>query len=489
MKVSLKIKTIMIIAAVLILLSVSTLTCYYRGIDDIVRTQFGKQSVVLAHTIALSVDADMTRSVRDAVMDTYRAIPENQRLSREKAGQADYQAYISRFSDITKMADYNMLETSIRKIMEETQVYDLRLCWADPVSKSVIYLVDASSNPKYKAGPGSFVYAVGEDRKVLDAPALGFKPRMTNSEEFGWLMTTAQPLYDQNFHVIGFAEISIDMNTVVREMHNSARNIAIILLLIILATGAFVTILVERSVVKPINMLSDASVRYYNKDKQQSDHRTRFSDLDIHTGDEIETLARSMALMETDIEDYISSLTRTRNQLNTTREYAEEMDRIAYYDALTGVRNKRAYHDELKGLRTAMMNGDTDFGIAVIDLNDLKYYNDTFGHEKGDAAICTICNIICEAFAHSPVFRYGGDEFAVILKGQDLQKVDELIARMKDRMDKLDQDPDLPPWGRVKAAIGYAICDPAADKDPDTVFKRADKTMYENKKKMKSAKK
>ena len=47
----------------------------------------------------------------------------------------------------------------------------------------------------------------------------------------------------------------------------------------------------------------------------------------------------------------------------------------------------------------------------------LKLINDTYGHEKGDIYLKTACNAICDVFRHSPVFRMGGDEFAVLLQG------------------------------------------------------------------------
>ena len=486
MKISLKTKTIIIIIAAFILLSIATLACYYRGVDNLVRDQYGQQANATARSIALSVDADKTKTLRDAVLDIYASIPEDQRISREQASDEEaYEAYLGRYDEITKMTEYNTLRTSIRKIKEQTEVYDVRLCCTDEDSGAVVYLADATTDLDFEAGPGSFSYIGDENKQVLEAPGLGFEPAMSNSDEFGWLMTTAAPLYDMNFHVIGFAEITIDMNAVIKEMRRSAGNMAIIVLLIMLTIGALVMILVENAMVRPINMLSDASVSYYSKDSDKSARRVKFSDLDIHTGDEIETLAKSMASMEKDIEDYISSLTETKDQLNTTREYAAEMDRIAYFDTMTGVRNMRAYEYSLEELRDHLEKGETEFGIAVVDLNDLKYYNDTFGHEKGDEAIKTVCRIICETFLRSPVFRYGGDEFTVILKGHDLKHVDGLIAAAKEKMQQLCDDESNPPWIRVRAAIGYAVFDPELDRDPDDVFKRADSAMYEEKKGMK----
>ena len=54
-----------------------------------------------------------------------------------------------------------------------------------------------------------------------------------------------------------------------------------------------------------------------------------------------------------------------------------------------------------------------------IDLNNLKTINDTYGHDKGNIAIMKLANMICEVFSKSPVFRIGGDEFAVILFKKD----------------------------------------------------------------------
>jgi diguanylate cyclase (GGDEF)-like protein len=61
-------------------------------------------------------------------------------------------------------------------------------------------------------------------------------------------------------------------------------------------------------------------------------------------------------------------------------------------------------------------------------LNNLKTLNETYGHDKGDLAIKKLSNLICRVFSHSPVFRIGGDEFAVILRGWDYEHYDTIIS-------------------------------------------------------------
>lgn len=121
-----------------------------------------------------------------------------------------------------------------------------------------------------------------------------------------------------------------------------------------------------------------------------------------------------------------------------------------------------------------------------IDLNYLKRINDTYGHEQGNIAIKRLSRIVCVIFAHSPVFRIGGDEFAVILKNDDLKNVDALVEKFNSTFDKMSQDDSLEPWEHISAAIGIALYDPLRDNNLTNVFKRADKAMYARKKEMKA---
>jgi diguanylate cyclase (GGDEF)-like protein len=172
-------------------------------------------------------------------------------------------------------------------------------------------------------------------------------------------------------------------------------------------------------------------------------------------------------------------------QLLTSRRHADAMSQLATVDALAGVRNKTAYDDKIKKVEKELAEGKTEYGLVMIDLNYLKTINDTYGHEKGNIAIETLCQIVCEIFSHSPVFRIGGDEFVVLLKGTDYQNVESLLAEVKKRIHLLERDRTLAPWDRVSAAIGYALYDPRKDTGMDSVLARADQEMYQCKGDMK----
>ncbi|MBQ1536917.1 MAG: GGDEF domain-containing protein [Ruminococcus sp.] len=163
---------------------------------------------------------------------------------------------------------------------------------------------------------------------------------------------------------------------------------------------------------------------------------------------------------------------------------------LAYYDAidmanrdsLTGVKNKRAYAQmEMDIDKQINSHKDIEFAVIVCDINGLKNINDTKGHKTGDEFIKNACRMICTTFTHSPVFRIGGDEFAVILKGSDY---DERVGLMEQLGSKLDAC--LCNGTRVLAG-GISEYDPEKDIRLQDVFERADAFMYEDKKKCKAS--
>lgn len=73
--------------------------------------------------------------------------------------------------------------------------------------------------------------------------------------------------------------------------------------------------------------------------------------------------------------------------------------------------------------RSAFAENGADFGIVVLDLNDLKKVNDNFGHALGNKLISTAAKTIAEVFKRSPVFRVGGDEFVVVLQNKNRHEI------------------------------------------------------------------
>ena len=150
-------------------------------------------------------------------------------------------------------------------------------------------------------------------------------------------------------------------------------------------------------------------------------------------------------------------------------------------DALTGVKSKYAF-DETEARIDELIKDEKaePFAIVVCDLNGLKLVNDTRGHIAGDNYIKESCHVICTIFRHSPVFRIGGDEFAVILKDRDYEYRELLMGKMRKHSESCDSD--------MAIAVGLADYIPGQDKGIAEVFERADAAMYDNKKSLKGEK-
>ena len=154
---------------------------------------------------------------------------------------------------------------------------------------------------------------------------------------------------------------------------------------------------------------------------------------------------------------------------------------VAYRDQLTGVKSKYAFAEKESELEETIRSGSADeFGIVVCDVNGLKLINDTLGHKAGDEYIRSACNLLCEYFKHSPVFRIGGDEFTVILSGHDYKERHDI---MKSVNEKIESNIGT---GNVVFSLGLAEYDPGTDHSFHDVFIRADGLMYERKKQLKS---
>lgn len=186
--------------------------------------------------------------------------------------------------------------------------------------------------------------------------------------------------------------------------------------------------------------------------------------------------------------DEVGALTDSFQQtVEHLRKYIDYINSLAYRDALTGVKNKTAYEEAEKRLDLEARTGRSEFAMIVLDINDLKHVNDTFGHDCGDMLIIDSCKLICKTFRRSPVYRVGGDEFVVILESTDYQRYAELIEKFQEAIN--DYNEYSRPGFQINIAHGCAIYDYESDLTVADVFKRADEAMYKNKAEIKALQK
>lgn len=260
--------------------------------------------------------------------------------------------------------------------------------------------------------------------------------------------------------------------------------------LVVLCVSVMV-IWIKKRVIIPLKKIEKAAKAFDEKANLKLSSDALILDMpELGSGDELESLSNTLSSMSYSMKTYVGELllSATEEAEDDIEEAkkAELLGELAIKDPLTGIRNKTGYDREVKKTIWELENNIKSFGVALVDLNGLTGINEEYGNERGDEAIIKLCHLVCVIFAHSPVFRIDGDEFAVILKGSDYEQSKELIARFESEIEKLSADESLKNWQRTSAAIGYALYDERRDLSYDDVFKRADKEMYKKKSKMNS---
>jgi diguanylate cyclase (GGDEF)-like protein len=173
-------------------------------------------------------------------------------------------------------------------------------------------------------------------------------------------------------------------------------------------------------------------------------------------------------------------LSQAKNDIRKKEGEIGEISKVAFRDALTGVGSKAAFLQLSEELAPEIAAGKASVAVVMIDVNNLKYVNDTFGHDKGDEYLRGSCRMICETYKHSPVFRLGGDEFVAVLRDKDYEEREALAAQFNAAFEQSYAREDRSPWERYSAAAGMSIREDG-DTALEQILKRADAAMYEAK--------
>jgi diguanylate cyclase (GGDEF)-like protein len=172
----------------------------------------------------------------------------------------------------------------------------------------------------------------------------------------------------------------------------------------------------------------------------------------------------------------ISQLTVQRDVLLEAYEEAsarsQELENVAYHDPLTGVYN-RAFG--MTALNKLVEDG-TRFALAFIDMDNLKYVNDLYGHNEGDKYIMLVVGFLREFFDDSYICRLGGDEFMVLKKDGGAEATGAEFERLRTKLIRKSEDPDIP----YMTSLSYGIIDvpPGTTESVSDLLMHADEKMY-----------
>lgn len=155
-----------------------------------------------------------------------------------------------------------------------------------------------------------------------------------------------------------------------------------------------------------------------------------------------------------------------------------ELERLVVVDPLTGVFNRRKFHDVLdRAVSNAVRHGHR-FALLMIDIDHFKHINDTFGHQVGDDVLRSACERINGTVRSTDqLFRVGGEEFCLLAS----VAADEDVAPLAEKLRKVVAEQPFPVAGKITASIGIAHF-----REGDTqeaLYARADDAMYQAKRK------
>lgn len=235
--------------------------------------------------------------------------------------------------------------------------------------------------------------------------------------------------------------------------------VGLCLVCILLAT------LVARAVTRPIDAMGVA-VQGFARDHQSPP----LQNLAVNRQDEIGVLARSIQHMQSEIRQHLQDLQENR----------EELEHMARHDVLTGLPNRRAFHERLEHALSRAQRSGERFALFFIDVDNFKSINDSWGHDGGDALLKIIAlRLVATTRKVDAIARIGGDEFVVLL---DNPAQREDVANIAEKLLESVRSPILHRGQELQ--IGFSIgisLYPENGRTATELMARADHAMYQAK--------
>ncbi len=168
---------------------------------------------------------------------------------------------------------------------------------------------------------------------------------------------------------------------------------------------------------------------------------------------------------------------QAKKYLAKSQQAQENLLYLSYHDAMTGLYNRTYFEKVITDLES---KAEGRIGIFVVDVDGLKFVNDTFGHEQGDSMVIRAAKVLQSSFrAKDTIARIGGDEFAVIVQETAMNDMEAIYKRIRDNI-KIENEKNTTVAIPLQMSSGYAYC-AGGDKSIRDLLREADNKMYREK--------
>ncbi len=192
---------------------------------------------------------------------------------------------------------------------------------------------------------------------------------------------------------------------------------------------------------------------------------------------------RSDAIKKLVVRGFLVSILNVLGSVKALSLYNKEVEYFAVRDPLTRLFNQRVFWELLEYEVGRSRRHDTSFAVCVVDLDDFKRVNDTFGHTVGDRYLKEMAALLLSGTRQGDIVaRYGGDEFAFVLPEVDLAGATSIVDGLREKISQFRMDPDTPDSPPIEASVSIGIAlYPDHALSAQDLFSLADRMMYKAK--------
>lgn len=304
---------------------------------------------------------------------------------------------------------------------------------------------------------GDRLVAFSPIRKTMGSDKFGFGSCLESIEHIKRNMC-------EGWHVV----VSIGEEDFVKTAHETTRLIIFIGVFFTIS-NAFLALLLGKWAAKPIVELATTA--------RAIGAGNLHSRANVDSRDEIGSLAQTLNNMAENLQKTMASRNELIKEVEQRIKAEKKLQLLATTDELTGAYNRRAFDDSMHKNIGRAKRYNENLSLFLIDIDDFKKVNDTYGHDVGDMVLITIVRIVTDTIRQEDtIARWGGEEFTVLMPQTEKANALQLAERVREKI----YGYDFHKVGHVTISIGLTQFQ--ADDTVDSFVKRADNALYKAKK-------